>query len=91
MKLSNHSKKRIKERTNLNHKERRQLFRNALKHGNDIQHIKDKRIHDFMASKKRFNSQIRLYHGYLFIYSRNSHQLYTMYKLPDYLERDETS
>ena len=60
MKLSNHSKQRMKERTDYNHKDRRTLFRNAL----------DK--------------------GYIFIYSKNSKRLYTMYKLKDkYLEGSE--
>jgi hypothetical protein len=85
IKLSNHSKKRIRERTNLNHKERRQLFRLAMLHGKCVQQIKDEKIHNYLASKQKFNSRVRLYQGYVFIYSKNSHQLYTMYKLPSEL------
>lgn len=83
MKLSNHSKLRLKERTPLNHAERRQIFKLALRKGKCIQEVKNDRIKRFMMSKKRFNSQIKLYNDYIFIYSKNSHQLYTMYKLPD--------
>ena len=90
MKLSKHSKLRMRERLNLNRKEMRSLYKLALKKGKCIQQIKDKRIHDYLATKKKYNSQIRLYRGYVFIYSRNSQQLYTMYKLPDYLEKEVT-
>ena len=91
MKISNHAKIRMKERLSLKHRERRQLFRLALKKGKCIQQIKDKRTHDYLVSKQRYNSQIRLYNDYVFVYSRNSHQLYTMYKLPDYLKKGENN
>ena len=85
MKISKHAKIRIKERTHLDTQERRKLFSLALKRGKYIQQIKNKKIHDYLAFKKRYNSQIKLYKNYVFVYSRNSHQLYTMYKLPDNL------
>lgn len=84
MKLSKHSKQRIRERTDFNHSERRQLFRNALDNGKSLQEIKDERIKKYIKDRCR-NCQIKLYKGYLFLYSKNSHQLYTMYKLPDEL------
>jgi len=83
MKISKHAKIRMKERTSLNHKERRIIFRLALSKGKSIQDIKDERIKRYMMSKRRYNSQSKLYKNYIFIYSRNSHQLYTIYKLPD--------
>ena len=86
MKISKHAKERIKERTSLDTQERRQIFRLALKNGKYTSDIKNKRIKRFMMSKRRFNNQVRLYRGYIFIYSKNSRQLYTMYKLPDYLK-----
>ena len=88
MKLSSHSKKRIKERTTLNHVERRNLFRLALSKGKSINDIKSERIKRFIASKTRYNSHIKIYRDYVFIYSRNSHQLYTMYELPEYLRNE---
>ena len=89
MKISNHAKIRMKERMSLKQTERRKMFKLALKKGKYIQQIKDKRTHDYLATKKRYNSQIKLYNGYVFVYSRNSHQLYTMYKLPDELGSDK--
>lgn len=85
MKLSKHSKKRIRERTELNHKERRQMFRNALDNGKSLQDIKDEKIKKYIKDRSN-NCKIKLYKGYLFIYSKNNHILYTMYKLPNELE-----
>lgn len=86
MKISKHAKERIKQRTSLDTQERRQIFRLALKHGKYISDIKNERIKRYLRSKKHFNCQIRLYRDYVFIYSKNSRQLYTMYKLPEYLK-----
>lgn len=84
MKLSKHSKLRLRQRTNYNHKERRQIFRDALNNGKTFNQIKDDKIKDFMK-RRSVNCKVKLYKGYLFFYSKNSHQLYTMYKLPDEL------
>lgn len=91
MKLSQHSKLRIRERTTFNHKERRQLFKNALQNGKSINDIEDKRVRNFVNSKQQYNSKIKLYKDYVFIYSKNSHQLYTMYELPEELKGVETN
>jgi len=88
MKISKHAKERIKQRTSLDTQERRQIFRLALKHGKYISDIKNERIKRYLMSKRRFNNQVRLYKGYIFIYSKNKRQLYTMYKLPEYLENE---
>lgn len=88
MKLSRHSKKRMRERTDFNHRERRQLFRNALQNGKSLQQISNIKIKRFVARKSK-NCKIKLYKGYLFLYSKNGHQLYTMYKLPDELGGEE--
>ena len=90
-KISKHAKKRIKERTLLDTQERKQIFRLALKNGKYTSDIKDTRIKRYMMSKRRFNNQVRLYRGYIFIYSKNKRQLYTMYKLPDELLEKEIS
>ena len=88
MKISHHASNRMRERLSLNHNERRRLFKLAMKRGKIVQKIKNQRIHDYLANKQKFNSRVRLYQGYVFVYSKNSHQLYTMYKLPDYLESE---
>ncbi len=88
MKISKHARMRMIERTNLNHKERRTLFREALDNGKSIQDVKDNKIKGFLISKKN-NCNIKLYKDYVFIYSKNSKQLYTLYRLPsELLERN---
>lgn len=90
MRLSQHSKLRMRQRTNLNHNERRQLFKLALQHGESVKEIKDKKIKEYLAPKQRYNSKIKLYQNYVFIYSKNSKRLYTMYKLPkEFLKEGE--
>lgn len=85
MKISKHAKMRMKERTELRHKERMGLFRKALDNGESVKEIKDERIKNFLASKQKTNSRVKLYQGYVFVYSKNKHQLYTMYELPERL------
>lgn len=87
MKISRHAKKRMRERTELNHKERIGLFRKALDNGKSVQEIKDLRVKKYLSGKQTKCSKVKLYRGYVFVYSKNKHQLYTMYKLPsEYLE-----
>ena len=90
MKLSRHSKIRMRERTPFNHKERNTLFKNALRNGKSPQDIKDEKIKDFLISKQN-KCKVKLYRNYVFIYSKSNKQLYTMYKLPEELleEREE--
>lgn len=83
MKLSNHSKIRMKERTTFNHKERVVLFKNALKNGLSYGGVKNQQLSDYLKSKESWKSQIKLYKGYVFVHSRNSKMLYTMYELPE--------
>ena len=89
MKLSKHSKIRMRERTEFNHNERKMLFRNALSNGKSAGQIKDINIRNFLYSKEK-RCKAKLYKNYVFIYSKNGKQLYTMYKLPDkYLKGSE--
>lgn len=83
MKLSKHSKKRMRERTNLNHQERKGLFRKALDYGKSPNDINDEKLKRFLEKTAEKNdTKIKLYKGYVFIYSKNAKQLYTMYRLP---------
>jgi hypothetical protein len=82
MKLSEHSKQRMKQRTDYNHKQRVRLFADAIMYGKSPNDFKDnKELRDFLLSRK--NCKVKLYKNYVFIYSKNSHRLYTMYKLPE--------
>lgn len=83
MKLSNHSKMRMRQRTNLNHQERKGLFRKALDHGKSQNDIHDEKLKKYLEkTADKNNTKVKLYNNYVFIYSKNAKQLFTMYKLP---------
>lgn len=84
IKTSKHSKMRMKERTKYNHKERVRLFREVLDKGKSREEIDNKEVKEYVC-RKEGRCKIKLYQDYVFIYSKNSHQLYTMYRLPDKL------
>lgn len=88
MKISEHGRLRMIERTGLNHKERRNMFREALDKGKNIQDIKDEEIREYVKARQH-KCMIKLWKDYLFIYSKNGKQLYTMYKLPEDLSGKE--
>ena len=85
IKVSKHAKIRMRERTDLNHRERLSLFRKALDNGKSVQEIKDEDVKRFLSGKQRVCSKVKLYQNYVFVYSKNKHRLYTMYKLPEEL------
>ena len=85
MKLSKHSKIKMHERAGLKSNEKLRMYKMGLKHGKTIKQIKNEKIKSYLAPKQKFNSRIILYQGYVFIHSKNSKQLYTMYKLPSEL------
>lgn len=81
IKITQHGKMRMRERTSFNSKERKTLYNEALHKGltpNDIQDIKFK---NYLLSKP--NCKIKVYRGYIFIHSKNSGRLYTMYEIPE--------
>lgn len=87
MKVSKHAKRRMKERTNYNHKERNKLFKEALKKGIGPGNIKkgDSELKKYLNDK--VNCKAKIYKGYVFIYSKHSHQLYTMYECPEHIKK----
>ena len=83
MKISNHAKMRIRERTDLNRSERKKLFRMALDKGQSLQDIKNEEVAKFVEHvQEKGNCKVKVYLNYIFIYSKNRKLLYTMYKLP---------
>ena len=82
MKLSNHSKERMKQRANVCRNQER-FYRNALKNGLTINQIQNEELKKWIKSRIKYNSSIKIYHNWVFIHSRNSKQLYTMYELPE--------
>lgn len=84
MKLSKHSIQRMKERANIkSQKIRENFYRNALKNGLSVDQIEDEDLKRKLKGRIKFNSQIKVYKGYVFIYSKNAKQLYTLYKVED--------
>lgn len=88
MKLTQHSKIRIRERTDLNHNERKMLFKYALKNGKSLDKIESEKIKRFIASKSK-KSKVKLYRGYIFIYTKYNKRLITMYELPESLKEEK--
>ena len=72
MKISKHAKNRMRERTDLNHKERLSLFRKALDNGKSVKQVKNLEVKQYLSGKQK-------------VYSKNAHRLYTMYRLPEEL------
>ncbi len=84
MKLSNHSRQRLKQRGGIkNQKIQDNFFRNALKNGLTPEQVEDEQLRIRLKSREKYNSKVKYYKGWVFIYSKNSHQLYTTYKLED--------
>lgn len=87
MKLSNHSKKRLKERTGLEERAQRELFKSALNKGLSLQKAMceeyDCNVISFLKKKSR-NGKVgmKIYKGFVFIHSKNAKQLFTVYKCP---------
>ena len=84
MKLSKHSRNRLQQRVGIKSKGiQDNFFKNALMYGTKPEQIEDIKLRNYLKSKRRYNSEIKLYKGWVFVYSKNSHQLYTMYKLEE--------
>ncbi len=84
MKLSKHSKERMKERVGIKSKRiAENFFKNALMNGITAEQVKDEKLKQRLKSREKYNSKVKLYKGWVFVYSKNSHQLYTMYKLEE--------
>ena len=81
MKISKHAQKRMRERTTLNHAERRKLFNEALHKGLTPNDIQDQGFRNYLLFKQA-RCKIKIYKGYIFIHSKNGGQLYTMYEIP---------
>lgn len=83
MRLSKHSKKRMKERANIT-RNQKSFFRNALKYGKSPAEINDEKLkYRLISISMTKKTKVKLYKGYIFIYSKNAHLLYTMYKLEE--------
>ena len=87
MKISKHGKLRIIERAGISTNQM-QFYRNAIRNGIAPKNMKEGKIRNYLI-KKMYYCKVKLYKGYVFIYSKNRKQLYTMYKLPKELGSEE--
>lgn len=85
MKLSKHSKMRMFERANIDIRNQKLFFRNALSKGLSAGHLKEGALKQYLLNKEKYNCKAKFYKGYIFIYSKNNKQLYTMYPVPEEL------
>ena len=89
MRLSQHSKRRIKERTDIKKRGQSKFFRLALNRGLCYQQAVyqkyDKLVIDYLK-RKQGNGKAKIYNGYIFFYSKHNKTLYTMYKIPEDIE-----
>jgi len=83
MKLSHHAKLRMTERTGIPRKNQKQFYMSALKNGKSIGNMKECKLRNYMIQLESTGCKVKYYKGYMFIYSRNSHRLYTMYKVSE--------
>ena len=84
MKLSQHSRDRMYQRGHIkSRKIQENFFRNALLYGISADRVEDKLLKQRLKSREKYNSKVKLYKGWVFVYSKNAHQLYTMYKLDE--------
>lgn len=82
MKLSKHSKLRMKERAGICANQKA-FYKNALRKGISAGETKDERLRNYLLSKENNHTKAKIYKGYVFLHSKNSKQLYTVYKLSD--------
>lgn len=91
MKVSHHATQRMLERANINRKNQKQFFRGALNRGLSYGQVNDEILKNYLKSIESSGCKAKLYKGYIFIHSKNSKQLYTMYKVPDKLLAKENN
>lgn len=88
--LSKHSKIRMSERVSVK-TGKAKLFREALDKGLSYGEAKrkgmSKTIVCYLAKLNRFQ-KAKIYKGYVFIYSKGKHKLYTMYECPKNIQEE---
>lgn len=85
MKLTQHSKQRIRERAGVRSSEKNKLFKQALLKGISAGNINNEIIKKYLLKKER-HCKTKIYKGYVFMYSKNGKKLYTMYEVPNYIK-----
>lgn len=84
MKITTHSKKRIRERVNssLTNRNVNSLFKNALKNGYSPSNFQDCKFKQYLMSHSK-KSAVKVFQGNLFFYNGSSKTLYTVWSVPE--------
>ena len=86
MKLTKHSRQRIKERSHIKKRGQERFFRLALDRGIGVGQARklklDKVVVEYL-NKLNKKQSAKIYNDYVFIYCKNSKRLYTVYKCPE--------
>lgn len=86
MKLTKHSRQRIKERSHIKKRGQERFFRLALTRGIGVEQARklklDKVVIEYLKKLNKRQSA-KIYNDYVFIYCKNSKRLYTVYKCPE--------
>lgn len=82
MKLSHHSRLRLSERANIDKRNQKQFYINALRKGKSPERLKDGKLKQYLLERESSNCKIKVYQNYVFIHSKNGKTLYTVYEIP---------
>ena len=85
MKLTEHSKLRLRQRAGVRSSEKNKLFRQALLKGISAGNTNNEIIKKYLLKKER-HCKAKIYKDYVFMYSKNGKKLYTMYEVPNYIK-----
>lgn len=85
MKLTEHSKLRLRQRAGVRSNEKNKLFRQALLKGISAGNTNNEIIIKYLLKKER-HCKAKIYKGYVFMYSKSGKKLYTMYEVPNYIK-----
>ena len=85
MRLTKHSKLRLRQRAGVISNEKNKLFRHALDKGISAGETNNQVLKKYLLKKER-HCKAKIYKGYVFMYSKNGKKLYTMYEVPNYIK-----
>ncbi len=91
MKLSHHARLRMTERANIPKQNQKQFYISAIRKGKSAGVLKEGKLKEYLLQLEKSNCKVKYYKGYVFIHSKNSKKLYTMYKLPKELLESEAN
>lgn len=90
MKLTSHSRIRLRERIDVRKSQQKQFFKRALMYGkceHDFEN--NEKVYKYLLNlQRKRNCQVKVYKGYIFIHSKVSKTLYTVYEIPENIKKE---